>query len=424
MIDHDVAPGHLQHCQICGSNDLELVFDCGHQPLCDGLLTAEGLNRPEKHYPLRLFRCVECANTQLDYIVSGEEVYAPEYPYRSGITHELRTYQEAMASDLIPKVGLAPGSLVVDIGSNDGTLLGGFKKLGMKELGIEPTNIGKIARDAGIETLQTFFTEKVARDVRRDYGPAKLMTATNVFAHMATLGEVMRGITALLDNDGVFVFENHYLLDVIERNQYDTIYHEHVRTYCLKAVIRLFSYYDMEVYRVERVNRYGGNIRVFTARKGLRPIEPSVGMLLKVEQEAGLYDGKAYADFRSNVEKTRDDLLSLVFKAKASGQLLVGKACPGRCSTLLNYCDIGPSLMPYIAEQHTSLKLGMYLPGKHIPVVKDVTLLKDQPDYIVILAWHYGQPIGRQLREMGLKSKLVLPLPAVEIWDGAIPAAG
>lgn len=422
MIDHDVPPGHLQHCQICGSSDLELVFDCGLQPLCDGLLTEEGLNRPEVHYPLRLFRCVECANAQLDYIVSGEEVYAPEYPYRSGITHELRTYQEAMAADLIPKVGLAPGSLVIDIGSNDGTLLSGFKKLGMKELGIEPTNIGRIARDAGIETLQTFFTETVAADARRSYGAAKLMTATNVFAHMATLGTVMRGITALLDTDGVFVFENHYLLDVLKHNQYDTIYHEHVRTYCLKAVVRLFSYYDMDVYRVERVSRYGGNIRVFTARKGRRPIEASVGDLLRVEQEFGLYDGKVYADFRAGIEKTRDDLQALVFQAKASGQLLVGKAAPGRCSTLLNYCDIGPNLMPYIAEQHTSLKLGMYLPGKHIPVVKDEVLLKDQPDIIVILAWHYGQPIGSQLRGMGLKSKLVLPLPHVTVWDRDIPA--
>jgi hypothetical protein len=421
MIDHDVSPGHLTHCQICGSHDLELVMDCGLQPPCDSLLRRDDLNKPETHYPLRLFRCPVCANAQLDYIVEGSAIYYPDYPYRSGITRELSEYQQAMASDLIPKVGLQPNSLVIDIGSNDGTLLGGFKKLGMKALGIEPTNIGHIARAAGIETLQSFFTEAVARDVRRDYGPAKLMTATNVFAHMATLGEVMRGIVALLDNDGVFVFENHYLLDVIQGNQYDTIYHEHVRTYCIKAVVRLFSYYDMEVYRVERVSRYGGNIRVFTSRKGQRPVEASVAALIKVEQDFGLYDGAVYAQFRSGVEKSRDDFVDLAFKARQNGWSLVGKACPGRCSTLLNYCDIGPNLMPYISEQHTSLKLGMYLPGKHIPIVKDEVLLKDQPDYIVILAWHYGVPIGRILRDMGLKSKLVLPLPNLTVWDGAVP---
>jgi hypothetical protein len=422
MVEHDVPPGHLTRCQICGSSDLELVFDCGSQPLCDSLLRPEDLNRPEVYYPLRLFRCTACANCQLDYIVSGSEIYYPEYPYRAGITRELTDHLQAMASDLVPKLALVPGSRVVDIGSNDGTLLSQFKKLGMKELGIEPTNIHKIAREAGIETVQAFFTEAIAREVRKTYGAAKLITATNVFAHMATLGEVMRGITALLDDDGVFVFENHYLLDVIQRNQYDTIYHEHVRTYCLRPIVKLLSYYDMEVFRVERVTRYGGSIRVFTARSGRRPIDSSVGDLLRTEQEFGLYDGAVYAEFQKRVEKTRDDLVSLAFKAKSAGASFVGKSCPGRCSTLLNYCDIGPHVMPYITEQHTSLKLGMYLPGKHIPVVKDERLARDQPDYISIFAWHYGKPIARILRnEMGLKSKLVLPLPDVVVLEGDIP---
>jgi hypothetical protein len=421
MIDHDVPSGALHHCQICGSEDLELILDCGFQPLCDSLLRSQDLHRPERHYPLRLFRCTACANAQLDYIVDGKDVYYPEYPYRSGITRELREYQEAMASDLVPKIGLPPKSLVVDIGSNDGTLLSGFKRLGMKELGIEPTNIRNLACDAGIETLQAFFNEKVAQDLRRDYGAAKLITATNVFAHMASLGEVMRGIGALLDDDGVFIFENHYLLDVIERNQYDTIYHEHIRTYCIKALVQLFSYYGMDVYRVERVSRYGGNIRVFAAQTGRRPIEGSVGELLRVEQNSGLYEAQTYARFRDRVEKTRDDLITIAYKAKTSGFSLVGKSCPGRCSTLLNYCDLGTYYIPYIAEQHTSLKLGMYLPGKHIPIVKDEVLLHDRPDYIVILAWHYGQAIGRILRQMGLASKLVLPLPNVTIWEGPVP---
>ena len=380
------------------------------------------MNRPETHYPLRLFRCTACANAQLDYIVDGREVFYPAYPYRSGITRELREYQQAMASDLVRTTSLVPGSLVIDIGSNDGTLLGSFKKLGMKELGIEPTNIAMIAREAGVETLQDFFTERLARDVRRAYGAAKLVTATNVFAHIATLGEVMRGILALLDDDGVFAFENHYLMDVIEHNQYDTIYHEHIRTYCLKPIIKLLSYYDMEVYRVERVSRYAGNIRVFTVRTGRRPIESSVGELLRAEKAFGLYDGEVYAAFRKRVEKTRDDLISIAFKAKAAGAFFVGKSCPGRCSTLLNYCDIGPYFIPYIAEQPTSLKIDQYLPGMHIPVVKDERLVKDQPDYIVIFAWHYGKPIARQLRDqMGLKSKLVLPLPDVAVWEGDIP---
>ncbi len=421
MVDHDVKLGHLEHCQICGSNDLELVIDCGHQPLCDTLLRPEDLYRPETFFPLRLMRCKQCSNAQLDYIVAAEEVYHLEYPYRSGITRELSEYQKAMSADLIATLGLEKGSLVVDVGSNDGTLLGGFQQHGMHVLGVEPTNIAKIACEDGVDTIQSFFTEAVAREIVKDYGHASLVTATNVFAHMANLGEVMRGIVALIGDKGIFALENHYLLDVIERNQYDTVYHEHVRTYCLKALVALFDQYSMEVFHAERVPRYGGNIRAFVAPKGLRSVDASVAEILKGERDYGLFGPGVYARFRQNVEKTRSDLLGLLVSAKQNGQSVAGKSCPGRCVTLLNYVGVGTHLLPYIAEQHTSLKLGMYAPGVHIPVVDDGVLLKDQPDYIVLLAWHYGQPIGKLLREMGLKSKLVMPLPEVKVWEGNVP---
>lgn len=421
MLDHDVKPGRLLHCQICGSHDLELVIDCGYQALCDSLLRLDDLYRPERVYPSRLMRCPRCANTQLDYVVAGEEVYYPEYPYRSGITKELREYQHAMSADLVARLGLSPGSLVVDIGSNDGTLLEGFKANGMRVLGVEPTKIARFAQEAGIETIQSFFAEKVARDIVKDYGHAALVTATNVFAHIASLGEVMRGITALIGDRGVFVLENHYLRDVIDRNQYDTIYHEHVRTYCLNALVKLFEQYGLEVFHAARVTRYGGNIRAFVARKGQYPVDPSVGQILGDERAAGLFGPETYAAFRSRVEKARDSLLGLLVSAKQRGQSVAGKSCPGRCVPLLTYTGVGVHLMPYIAEQPTSLKLGMFVPGVHIPIVEDAVLLKDQPDYVVLLAWHYGRPIGRLLREMGLKSTLVMPLPEVTLWDGPVP---
>lgn len=421
MIDHDVKPGRLEHCQICGSSDLELVIDCGHQPLCDTLLSADDLNRPQKSYPARLMRCIRCANAQLDYVVAGEEVYHQNYPYRTGITRELREYQQALSADLVTTLALDRGSLVVDVGSNDGTLLRAFQGLGMHAVGVEPTNIAALARADGVETVQSFFTEAVARDIVRDHGHAALVTATNVFAHMANLGEVMRGIRALIGNDGVFVLENHYLLDVIQRNQYDTVYHEHVRTYCLKALVTLFEQYGMEVFSARRVPRYGGNIRAVAGIKGRRPVDPVVAEILKTEGDYGLFGPDVYARFRRNVEQTRDDFLGLLVSARQKGQSVAGKSCPGRCVTLLNYVGAGPHLMPYIAEQPTSLKLGMYVPGVHIPIVEDAVLLKDQPDYVVLLAWHYGYPIGRLLREMGLKSKLVMPLPQVTVWDGAVP---
>jgi hypothetical protein len=417
--DHDVPPGALQRCQITGSEHLELVIDCGHQPLCDTLLTKEQLGEPETYYPLRLLMCPESGSAQLDYVVPGEVVYHPHYPYRSGITKELEVYQRAFASGVVKELGTAPGSLCVDIGSNDGTLLTGFKLVGMRALGVEPTNIAKIAREENqIETIQAFFTEEVAKQMVSDYGHAKIITATNVFAHMATLGEVMRGISQLLDSDGVFITESHYLLDVIEKNQFDTVYHEHIRTYSLRALVTLFAYYDMEVFHVQRADRYGGNIRAYVARKDVRPTTSAVHNLLKLEVERGLFEPATYVAFRNRVNDARDQLMELAYTARKRGQRIVGNSCPGRCSTLINYYGISRDLMPYLAEQPTSLKLGLHLPGKHIPVVPNQRLIEEQPDYVVLMAWHYAEPIAQQLRARGLKSKFVVPLPNFQILPG------
>jgi len=418
MPDHDVNPGPLERCQISGSSNLELIIDLDCQPLCDSLLTREQLLQPEATYPLRLYLCPESGLAQLDYVVDGSVVYHPEYPYRSGITKELEVYQRAFAKGVVDELAVPKGSLCVDIGSNDGTLLTGFKLQGMRALGVEPTNIAKIAREEnGIETLQQFFTEAMAKNIIKDYGKAKVITATNVFAHMAPLGEVVRGICALLDDDGVFITESHYLLDVVEKGQFDTVYHEHIRTYSLKSLVTLFGYYGMDVVDVRRADRYGGNIRAYVARKGSRPIAPAVPALLALEVERGLFDPKTYVKFRARVEKSRDELMTLAYQAHQKGLSLVGNSCPGRCSTLLNYYGMTRDLMPYLAEQPTSLKLGLYLPGKHIPVVNNQRLIDEQPDYVVLLAWHYATPIAEQLRARGLKSKLVVPLPDVKLID-------
>jgi glycosyltransferase involved in cell wall biosynthesis len=417
MIDHNVKPGPLNHCQICGSSDLELVLDCGHQPLCDSLLTAAQLQEPEPYFPLRQMRCVRCTLNQLDYVVEGSTVYHQNYPYRTGVTRELAAYQELMAKDLAARYRLNGTSVICDIGSNDGTLLKGFKQQGIRVLGIEPTQIASIAIADGIDTVNDFFNETVARDIVREYGTASLVTASNVFAHMAPLGDVVRGIQALIGNDGVFVLENHYLVDVLNKAQYDTIYHEHIRTYSLKSLVTLFGFYGMEVFHAERVSRYGGNIRAHVCHRGSRQIEPSVGEILKMEAEMGLDKPAVYEKFRKNAEKTRDKLIEFAVTAKTRGQKFVGNSCPGRANTLLHYCDIGTNLMPYIAEQPASLKKGLYSPGKHIPIVDNSILFAEQPDYVVLLAWHYAEPIAADLRKRGLKSKLIVPLPECKILD-------
>jgi len=414
-----VPNGKLNKCQICNSEKLNLILDLGHQPLCDSLLTEKLLDSPETTYPLRMLWCEECSLAQLDYCVDGKEVYHPDYPYRTGITKELVSYQNEITSSLKSKYNLDENDLVVDIGSNDGTLLTGFKKFSVKTIGIEPTNIANIANQNGIETIQEFFTSSVANQIIDKHGKASIVLATNMFAHMATIGEVISGIESLLKDDGVFIFENHYLLDVIERGQFDTTYHEHLRTYSLKSLIKLFSYYNFTITDVERGERYGGNIRVHVTKGKNASISQNVTNLLKIEEEFGLYRLDTYQKFAERVKKAKNDFMNLLFKIKKDGKTIVANSCPGRCVTLLNYYGVDSDLLPYIAEQPSSLKLNMFLPGKQIPIVNNEILFKDQPDYVVLLAWHYAQPIMEQLRERGLKSNFIIPLPDLKIFENS-----
>lgn len=413
MLEHDVVPGPLHHCQISGSSNLHEVIDLRAQPLCDGLL--DGPDDPETHYPLSLNLCPESGLAQLGYIVDGKSVYPPSYPYRSGISKPLADYQRAFADKVLKRFrGTAPNPLVVDIGSNDGTLLTGFKAAGCRALGIEPTDVAQIARsENNIMTWQKFFDEDLAHDIILDMGVPRIVTMTNVFAHMANLGEIMRGIRELIDRPDapVFITESHYLLDVLEKKQFDTIYHEHVRTYSLRSLCVLAEQYGLEVFDVERGERYGGNIRAYIARKGAHPVESSVGQLLSAEIAAGLFDpirwGFWAADVRANMSATMEYL----WRLRREGQSIVGCSAPGRACTLLNYYGITRDLVYYTGELSTSLKLGKYLPGSRIPVVDNRCLRTDHPDNIILFAWHYAEPIMQRLRAEGVRSRLIQPLP-------------
>lgn len=412
---HFIKTGHISHCQICNSAKLYTILDLGHQPLCDNLLTEITINEPEKTYPLRMIWCEQCTCVQIDYAVSGDEVYHPSYPYRSGITKELALYQTNISKSLIKKYNLTSKDLVIDIGSNDGTLLSGFETSGIGVLGVEPTNIAKIARQNGINTVQEFFNIKTSKKIKKEYGQASVIITTNTFAHMQTIGEFMVGAYNLLKDNGVFINETHYLLDVIKGGQFDTIYHEHLRTYSLKAYIELFNQYDFTVTEVERGDRYGGNIRVYAAKGKAKPVNSNVTKLLKLEKEFGLDKSETYVNFANRVKRARFEFMDFIFKTKKQGKSIVGNSCPARSSTLLNYYGVDKGLLPYIAEQPTSLKLNMYLPGKHIPIVNNQRLIDERPDYVVILAWHYAKPIMEQLKMRGLKSDFVTPLPDFRI---------
>lgn len=412
---HAVKTGHIETCQICNSKKLHTILDLGHQPLCDTLLTEKMLDEPEKTYPLRMIWCEKCSGVQIDYCVDGKEVYHPDYPYKSGVTMELVEYQVKIGKSLAEKYNLKKGDLVVDVGSNDGTLLSGFKGTGIRTVGIEPTNIAKIANKNGIKTIQSFFDIKTAKIVRKKYGPASVIVTTNTFAHMQSFGEVIMGAYHLLKDDGVFVSETHYLLDVIAGGQFDTVYHEHLRTYSLRSLIALFSQYDFTVTDVERGERYGGNIRVHVTKGKGRKVSPRVKELLKLEEKAGLGKLATYTKFAARVKKARLHFMEFLLKMKKEKRHIVGNSCPGRCVTLFNYYGVDRDLIPYLAEQPASLKLGMYLPGKHIPVINNQILIDEQPDYVVLLAWHYAKPIMEQLKARGLKSDFIVPLPDFKI---------
>lgn len=415
--NHNLPLGHLTHCQICGAEALDLILDLGHHPPCDSLLTAKQLQEMERVFPLRFVRCRECGLVQIDYVVDPALLFFPEYPYRSGITPTLSKNLQGTGTKLVDMLNIKPGSLVIDLGSNDGTLLQGFKAKGMQVLGVEPTNIAQIAIENGIPTVQKFFGLETAREILREHGPASAITAANMFAHVAPLADLIHGVEELLVDDGMFLTESHYLLDIVETLQYDSIYHEHLKYYSMRSIIHLFSFYNFTVVDAERIPNYGGSIRVYAQKGKGRPVSERINQLLAAEDKAGLDNPDTYEAFAKKVLKAKLDLQALVLDINRRGQRVVGIGCPGRSSTLLNFSNIDPILMPYIAEQNTSLKLGLFLPGKHLPVVDEKIMFEQQPEYAVMLSWHYAEPIIKKLREKGLKSKLILPLPEVHVVE-------
>jgi hypothetical protein len=258
--------------------------------------------------------------------------------------------------------------------------------------------------------MQEFFDEDTAYKITCTHH-ADIVTMTNVFAHMADLGKVMRGLDILLAKRGVFVTESHYLLDILDKNQFDTVYHEHIRTYSLKSLVTLFPMYGMEVFHVERHERYGGNIRAYVCRKGEHQVSPEVTALLRHEELVGLHEPETWVEWRKRIQHEKERFLEYIYSAKQCGESIAGCSAPGRCSTLLNYYGLGPDTVEYIGELQDSLKLGKYLPGTHIPIVSNKRFIEDQPDNLILLAWHYADPIMRRLRSEGVNSRLLIPLP-------------
>jgi len=401
-------------CQICGNPKLSLVLSLGHQPVLQEYLTEEKLQEPEVTYPLNLVFCNICGLSQLDYIIDPKLVFMPHYPYRTGLTLMLVRNFDSLAETMHEAGHYKKNDLVVDIGSNDGTLLQQFKKRGAKVVGIEPTNVAKIANKSGIPTLQHYFNAGTVKDIRKKYGTPRVIAATNVFAHINDTAGLVKNIKALMDAETVFVSESQYLRDMVEKFAFDTIYNEHLRYYGLKPMIHLFALHNMSVIDAERIEAAGGSIRVYV-KKGTHPMSARAKKLLAEEKKMGLHDLKTLHSFAKRVHDAKHNFVALLTKLKKTGARIAGITSAGRSNALLGFTKINNTLLDYNAEKKGSPKIGMYTPGTHIPVVDEEQLIQDQPEYAVVLSWHIGEELMKKTRAAGYKGKFVLPLPVARV---------
>jgi len=415
MAPYEPSSRPITACQICAANALESILFLGYIPPVNTMPPIGSVPEEQPAFPLEMLRCPACGHVQIGLEVDSDVLFPYSYPYLSGTTRILRENFAELCREAVPLVGLESGDLVIDIGSNDGTLLNNFKEAGFRVLGVEPSQAGEVAREKGIETMTAYFDAETVAQVKGDHGKAKLITAANVFAHIHDPHSVVEGIVDLLGDDGVFVNESHYLLALVETLQYDTIYHEHLRYYHLGTMKRLLADHGLEVFHARRIPTHGGSIRVYAARKGKRSLAESVPSILDAERAAGIADGSAFADFRHRVVQSKLDLHRLLAPIKVRGERVYGIGAPSRASTLVNYVGLDDGLIEMVMEVSNSHKIGKYIPGTRIPVVDERVLFEDQPPYALMLSWHVGDELMAVLRRKGYRGKFIMPLPEPRI---------
>jgi hypothetical protein len=403
---------NLKVCRICHGSSFRCYLNLGFTPPADSFLRAQGLQQPEVYYPLEVYLCLECGISQLGYTVSPDILYQQDYPYESSTTRAGRTHFFNFATSVVDRFKLGSKNLAIDVGSNVGVLLDGFKTKGCRILGIEPSaNIAAIAVGRGVETINDFISPKLASQVVEDYGRASVVTATNVFAHIDELDGFMEAVDTLLDDRGVLIIEAPHFLKLIQHLEYDTIYHEHLLYIAVRPLNRLFSRFGYEVFDVEEVGIHGGSIRIYVSRSGRYPSTAALGKLLEAEETNRIFDFERLSQFSHDVAAHRLKLTTLLRSLKAEGASLAGVSAPAKGMTLLNYCRIGPELLDFVTEK-SRLKIGRYTPGMHIPILPDAALVERRPDYALLLAWNFADEIIENLREYRDKGgKFIIPIP-------------
>jgi SAM-dependent methyltransferase len=403
---------------MCGSPHLETFLDLGFTPPADQFLRPDQLQEPETYFPLRVASCQKCGLAQLDHVVSPEILYRRDYPYESSTTKFGQQHWREFATTVTARLGLDSSSLVIDVGSNVGVLLEAFRQQGARVLGIDPaSNIVRLAEKRGIETVDEFFAHPVAVKVAEKYGKASLITATNVFAHVHDLRDFIQGVDHLLNPRGVFIFEAPYFGNLVNQVEFDTIYHEHLSYLSLEPIVQFLGEFNMEVFDVQERDIHGGSFRVFVARKGGHPVEAAVQSYLEREKKLKLRETSTLKKFAIAVEDNRRSLMSLLHDLKKTGKKIAGVSAPAKGMTLLNYCRIGPELLDFVTEKST-LKIGRFTPGTHIPVVGDEALVQEKVDYALLLAWNFAEEIMGNLKEFRTRGgKFILPVPVPRVVE-------
>ena len=402
-----------EKCRICSSKNLKIILDLGEQPPSNSFLDIDELNSPESKFPLRLFWCKDCYLVQLLDIVDKEYLFK-NYFYMTSASKPIVDHFKKYAQDVYQEFLQEDNSFVVEIGSNDGSLLKEFKKLGVSILGIEPaTNLSELANQSNVTTKNTFFSSEVSKEIIKSRD-VSVVIANNVIAHIENLQDLMNGIKILIGNNGVFIFEVPYLVDLIENLEFDTIYHEHLSYFSILPLLKLVKQFGLEIFDIRKQLVHGGTLRIFVSQKDNYPINNSVNVFLNEEHKLGLDKIEFYHKFSTNVEELKKNLLKLLTQLKKENKSLLGYGAPAKGNVLLNYCGINTNFLDCIIDT-TPLKQGKYTPGMHIPIIPPKNL--KNTDVALLLAWNYESEIllkEKIFRENGGKFLIPLPKPIIK----------
>jgi cyclopropane fatty-acyl-phospholipid synthase-like methyltransferase len=407
------------HCRFCSHSTEQLFVDLGMLPLCQTNIAPEQLNAMEPFYPLRAYVCRECLLVQVEQLMAPTDIFS-EYSYFSSYSDSWVEHARRYCNLVCQRFNLGSGSRVMEIASNDGYLLKHLQARGVPVLGIEPAaNVASVARSSGVPTLAVFFGRRVAAEIRGEHGPADLIVANNVLDHVPDINDFVSGMQVLLKKDGVITIEVPHLMRLMERNQFDTIYHEHFCYLSFGTTVKILRAHGLVVFDVEQLPTHGGSLRIYArhADDSGKAVGERVSQLLELEASKGYTCIDAYLSFEERVRRTKRALLDFLIAAKEQGRKIVGYGAPGKGNILLNYCGMRSDFIDFTVDRNPC-KQGRHTPGTHIPILAPERLFEARPDYVLILPWNIKEEVMQSLaRVRSWGGKFMVPIPIVQVFD-------